>query len=69
MTSYGRRLQNIKSGISQQPPIGSQILNLGLDDKSIFYKYLKFWQPLMEDDHKLFKVEYLSNHLLDHTQI
>ena len=23
----------------------------------------------MEDDLKIFKVEYLSNHLLDHTQI
>ena len=52
MTSYGRRLQNIKSGISQQPPIGSQILNLGLDDKSIFYKSLKIRRPPMEDDLK-----------------
>ena len=26
-------------------------------------------QPLMEDDLKILKVEYLSNSLLDHTQI
>ena len=26
-------------------------------------------QPLIEDDLKIVKVEYLSNHLLDHTQI
>ena len=26
-------------------------------------------QPIMEDDHKILKVEYLSNRLLNHTQI
>ena len=28
-------------------------------------KYLKWRRPLMEDDLKIFKVEYLSNHWLD----
>ena len=33
------------------------------------YKYLKWgWTP-MEEDLKILKVEYLSNHLLDHTQV
>jgi hypothetical protein len=32
-------------------------------------KCLKWRQPLMEDDLKILKVEYLSNHLSDPTQI
>ena len=35
-----------------------------LDDQTIFYKSLKWRQPLMEDYLKILKVEYLSNHLL-----
>ena len=38
----------------------TQILNLSLDDQTIFYKYFTWRWPPMEDD--------LSNHLLDHTQ-
>ena len=47
----------------------SQILNLSLDDQTIMYKSIKGRQPLMEDDIKILKVEYLSHCLLDHTQI
>ena len=28
----------------------TQILNLSLDDQTIFYKFLKWRQPLMEDE-------------------
>ena len=38
------------------------ILNLGLNEPTIFYKSLKERSPLME-------VEYLCNHLLDQTLI
>jgi hypothetical protein len=44
MTSNERQSQNIKIGIYQLPCIGldhTQILNLSLDDKTIFYTYLK----------------------------
>ena len=47
----------------------TQISNLSLDDKAIFYKTLKWGQPQKEDYLKILKVEYLSNHLLDYTQI
>ena len=41
----------------------TQMLNLSLDDLTIFYKYLN------EDYLKILKMEYLSNHLLDHDLI
>ena len=41
----------------------TQILNLSLDDQTIFYKSLKWRRPLMEDDLQILKEEYLSNHL------
>ena len=47
----------------------TKILNLGLDDQTIFYKSLKERYPPMEEDLKILKVEYLRNHLLDKTQI
>ena len=47
----------------------TQILNLILDDQTIFYKCLTLRQSPMEDNLKIFKVEYLSDHLLDHSQI
>ena len=47
----------------------TQVLNLSLDDQTIFYKSQKWRRPRMEDNLKLLKVEYLSNHLLHHTQI
>ena len=48
MTCHGRRPQNIQSGISQQPLIGSsQILNLSLYDQIIFCKsFIWRWPPL-----------------------
>jgi hypothetical protein len=46
----------------------TQILNLYLDDQTIFYKYLKWRQPPVEDNLKILKVENLSKHLLDHAQ-
>ena len=47
----------------------TQILNLRLDDQTIFYKSFKWRWPPMEDDLKILEAEYLSNQLLDHTQI
>ena len=46
-----------------------QILNLVLDENTKFYKSFKLRWSQMEDDLKILKVEYLCNHLLDHTQI
>ena len=37
--------------------------------KPYFYKSLRLRRPPMEDDLKIIKLDYLSNHLLDHTQI
>ena len=66
----GRQPQNIKSGISQQPLIGSYSnFNLSLYDQTIFCKSFKRGQPPMEDNLKILKAEYLSNHLLDPTHI
>ena len=45
------------------------ILNLGLNEPTIFYKSLKERSPLMEEDLKILKVEFLRNHLLNQTQI
>ena len=47
----------------------TQILNLSLDDQTIFCKCFKWRRPLMEDNLKILKVKYLSNHLLDPTHI
>ena len=69
-TSNGRRPQNIKSWISQQPLIGSSSnfkLKLRGPNKNI--KCLKWRRPPMEDDLKILKVEYLSNHSSDPPQI
>ena len=70
MTSHWRRPTNIKSGTSQQHLLDpTQILNLSLDDQTIFYKSLKWGWPLMEVDLKILKVEYHSDLLLDHSKI
>ena len=36
---------------------------------NLFYKYLKWRRPPMEDDLKALKVKYLNNHLLAYTQM
>ena len=67
-TSNGRQPQNTKSQISQQPLIGSYsdfILKLIWPNQNS----LNEDNFQMEDDLKILKVEYLSNHLLDHFQI
>ena len=69
MTSIGRRPQNIKSGIYQKPLFGSYSISKLKLRSPIFYKSFKLRQLSMEDDLKILKVEYLSNHLLDHAQI
>ena len=62
-------LKQLKVGyISNHLLDHTQILNLSLDDQTIFYNSLKGRLPPMEDDFKLLKEEYLSNHLLNHTQ-
>ena len=58
-------MEHLHNHLSDQ----TQILNLGLDDQTIFYKSLKERWPPMEEDLKISKVEYLRNHLLDQTQI
>ena len=40
----------------------TQILNLSLYDQTILCKPLKLRKPPVEDDLKILKVEYLSNH-------
>ena len=68
-TSNGRRPQNIKIGISQQPRTGSYSnFKLKLRWPNNIFKSLKWRRPLMEDDLKILEVECLSNHLLDLTQ-
>jgi hypothetical protein len=47
----------------------TQILNLCLDDQTIFCKSFKWRRPSIEDNLKILKVEYLSNHLLDPNEI
>ena len=47
----------------------TQILNLSLDDQTIFYKSLKWRQPQMENDLKIVNWEHLRNDLLDLIQI
>ena len=65
-TSNGRRPQNIKSWISQQPLIGSSSnFKLKLRGLNQNQKCLKWRGPPMEDDIKISKVEYLRNHWSD----
>ena len=45
----------------------TQILNL--DNQSKVFKYFKWRRPPMGDNLKILNVEYLSNHILDPTQI
>ena len=69
-TSNGRRTQNIKRGISQQPLNGSfSKLKLKLRGTKQNQTCLKQRQPSMEDDFKILNVEYLSNHWSDFSQI
>ena len=41
----------------------TQILNLSLDNQTIFYKFFKWRRPPIKDNFKILKVEYLSNHV------
>ena len=69
-TINGRRPQNIESWISQQPLIGITSnfkLKLGGPNQNQFL--LKQRRPTIEDDLKILKVEYLSNHWSDWPQI
>ena len=69
-TSDGRRPQHIKSWISQQPLIGSYSnLKLKLRGPNQNRKCLKWRRPPMEDELKILKAEYFSNHWLDLPQI
>ena len=70
-TYNGRRPLNIKSWISQQPLIGSYSkfkLNLRSSNQSLQMLPMKTTSKI-EDDLEIIKVEYLSNHWCDHTQI
>ena len=61
---------NSKSRIFQQPLIGSySTSSLSLYEQTIYYKSIKGRQLSNDDDLKIFKEEYLRNHLLDHNQI
>ena len=63
-TSIGRRPKNIKMEyLSNRLLDHTQILNLRLQDQTIFRKSFKWRRPPMEDNLKNLKVEYLSNHL------
>ena len=63
MTSNERRPQNIQSGICQQPLIGSSSnFKLKLRGPNQNQQYLKGRRPPMEEDLKILKVEYVSNH-------
>ena len=65
-----KKTSNIKSWISQQPMIGSSSnIKHKLMGPNQNQKCLKWRQPQMEDDHKIIKVEYLSNHWSDLPQI
>jgi hypothetical protein len=43
----------------------TQISNSSLYNQTIMYESLKWRQPPIEDDLKILKVEYLSNHCMD----
>ena len=64
MTSNGRHPQNIKSNHLLDH---TKIVNLSLNDQTIFYKSFKQKQLVMEDDQQILRVEYFSNHGMDHT--
>ena len=64
-TSHGRRPQQWKWGISQQPQVWSYPnLNLESGDQANCYGILKWRWPHMEQDLKNEKKEYHSNHSL-----
>ena len=64
-TTNGRQPQNIKSWISQQPLIGSfSNFKLKLRGPNLNKKGLNWRRPLIEDNLKISKVEYISNHRL-----
>jgi hypothetical protein len=44
----------------------SQIVNLSLNEQTILYKSIKCRRPPMEDELKILKMEYLSNHCTVH---
>ena len=70
-TTFNRRqLQNIKSGISRQPFIGSYS-NVKHKPRwpNHILQILKMKTPQMEDNLKIQKVEYLINYVLTHKQI
>ena len=70
MTSNGRWPQNINFGISQQPMIGSSSnFKLKLRGPSKIRKCSEWKWSSMEDDLKILKVEFLSNHWSDLTLI
>ena len=70
LTSNGRQPQNINSGISQQPLIGSYSnFKLNLRWQNYILQILKGSRTIIEDDLKILKVEYLSNYSLDPPQI
>ena len=70
MTSNERRPQNIKCGISQQPLIGSfSNLKHKLRRPNQNQKCLKQRRPPIEEDLQILKVEFLSNHWPDLSQI
>ena len=69
-TSNGRWPQNILCWISQQPLMGSFFkFKVKLRGPNQNKKCLKWRWPSMEDDLKISKVEYLSNHWSDLPQI
>ena len=62
-TSNEEKLQNIyKRNLSHHRLDHTQIYNLSIGDQTKVYKCFKGRQPPMEDDTKILKVEYLSNH-------
>ena len=68
-TSNGRRRQIIKNGISQQPLNEfSSNFQLKLRGPNQNKKYSKRRRPPMEDDLKILKLEYISNHWSDFPQ-
>ena len=69
-TPNGRRPQNIKSWVSQQPLVGfSSNFKLKPRGPNQNHKYLKGRWPSMEEELKILKVKYLSNNWLDFPQI
>ena len=69
-TFNGRRPQNTESSISQQQLTGSSSnFKLKLRGPNQNKLFLKQRQPKMEEDLKILKGEYLSNHKLDFPKI